>query len=37
MNEDEVNRFLNAIDSFEFSENLAYRNRLILKLLSTQE
>ena len=33
MNEDEVNRFLNAIDSFEFSENLAYRNRLILKII----
>ena len=33
MNEDEVNRFLNAIDSFDFSENLAYRNRLILKII----
>lgn len=33
MNSDEVNRFLDAIESFEFSENVAYRNRLIIKII----
>ncbi|OCL82817.1 tyrosine-type recombinase/integrase [Arcobacter porcinus] len=33
MNSDEVNKFLQAIDSFEFSENTAYRNRLIIKII----
>lgn len=33
MNEEEVNRFLSAIDKYEFSENLTYRNRVILKII----
>ncbi len=33
MNEEEVNKFLKAIDSYEFTDNLAYRNRLILKII----
>lgn len=33
MNGDEVNKFLDAIESFEFSENVAYRNRLIIKII----
>jgi integrase/recombinase XerD len=33
MNKSEIDRFLSAIDDFEFSENIAYRNRLILKII----
>lgn len=33
MNNDEVNRFLDAIESFEFSDKVAYRNRLIIKII----
>ena len=33
MNKDEIDRFLNAIDTFEFSDNTSYRNRLILKII----
>ncbi len=33
MNKDEIDRFLNAIDTFEFSNNTSYRNRLILKII----
>lgn len=33
MNKDEIDRFLNAIDIFEFSDNTSYRNRLILKII----
>lgn len=33
MNKEEIDRFLEAIDSFEFSDNTSYRNRLILKMI----
>ena len=33
MNKLEIDKFLNAIDTFEFTENIAYRNRLILKII----
>lgn len=33
MNKNEVDKFLNAIDTFEFSDNTGYRNRLILKII----
>ena len=33
MNKSEIDRFLTAIDDYEFSENIAYRNRLILKII----
>lgn len=33
MNQDEVNRFLEAIDKYEFTDNIAYRNRLIIKII----
>ena len=33
MNKVEIDKFLNAIDTFEFTENIAYRNRLILKII----
>jgi integrase/recombinase XerD len=33
MNKSEIDRFLAAIDDYEFSENIAYRNRLILKII----
>lgn len=33
MNKDEINRFLSSIDTFEFSDNTAYRNRLIIKMI----
>ena len=33
MNKEEIERFLKAIDSFEFSIDTAYRNRLILKII----
>ncbi|MDY3204482.1 MAG: tyrosine-type recombinase/integrase [Arcobacter sp.] len=33
MNKNEIDRFLNAIDTFEFSDNTSYRNRLILKII----
>ncbi|WP_320034024.1 tyrosine-type recombinase/integrase [Halarcobacter sp.] len=33
MNKEEINRFLDAIDSYEFSIETAYRNRLILKII----
>lgn len=33
MNKYEIDRFLNAIDTFEFSDNTAYRNRLIIKMI----
>ncbi|RBQ26706.1 tyrosine-type recombinase/integrase [Arcobacter sp. CECT 9188] len=33
MNKDEIDRFLEAIDSFEFTDNIAYRNRLIIKTI----
>ena len=33
MNKDEIDRFLNAIDSFDFSDNTGYRNRLIIKII----
>ncbi|RXI43976.1 integrase [Malaciobacter mytili] len=33
MNKDEIDRFLQAIDTFEFSENTSYRNRLIIKTI----
>ncbi len=33
MNKDEISRFLEEIDSFEFSEDIMYRNRLILKII----
>ncbi|WP_418186606.1 tyrosine-type recombinase/integrase [Aliarcobacter lanthieri] len=33
MNKDEIDRFLEAIDSFEFTDNTAYRNRLIIKTI----
>lgn len=33
MNKDEISRFLEAIDSYEFSPETVYRNRLILKII----
>ncbi|WP_198304476.1 tyrosine-type recombinase/integrase [Arcobacter vandammei] len=33
MNEEEVNKFLKAIDNYEFTDNTAYRNRLIIKII----
>ena len=33
MNKDEIDRFLNAIETYEFSVETAYRNRLILKMI----
>lgn len=33
MNEDEINRFLSAINEYEFSEKTSYRNRLIIKMI----
>jgi len=33
MNQDEVNKFLEAIDKYEFTNNTAYRNRLIIKII----
>lgn len=33
MNKDEINRFLNAINEYEFSEKTSYRNRLIIKMI----
>ncbi|RBQ29942.1 tyrosine-type recombinase/integrase [Aliarcobacter vitoriensis] len=33
MNKDEIDKFLEAIDNFEFTDNTAYRNRLILKII----
>lgn len=33
MNKNEIDRFLNAIDNFEFTDNIGYRNRLILKII----
>ncbi|QKF82042.1 tyrosine-type recombinase/integrase [Halarcobacter ebronensis] len=33
MNKEEINRFLEAIESFEFSIETSYRNRLILKII----
>jgi integrase/recombinase XerD len=33
MNKSEIDRFLNAIDTFEFTDNIGYRNRLILKII----
>ncbi len=33
MNKSEIDRFLSAIDTFEFTDNIGYRNRLILKII----
>ena len=33
MNKDEINRFLSAINQYEFSEKTSYRNRLIIKMI----
>jgi integrase/recombinase XerD len=33
MNKSEIDKFLNAIDTYEFSDNTSYRNRLILKII----
>lgn len=33
MNKSEIDKFLNAVDTFEFTDNTAYRNRLILKII----
>jgi len=33
MNQDEINKFLEAIDKYEFTDNTAYRNRLIIKII----
>lgn len=33
MNKSEIDKFLEAIDTFEFTDNTAYRNRLILKII----
>ncbi len=33
MNKSEIDKFLNVIDTFEFTDNIAYRNRLILKII----
>lgn len=33
MNKEEVDRFLEAIETYKFNENVGYRNRLILKMI----
>lgn len=33
MNQEEVNRFIEAIEKFEFSQTTLYRNRLIIKMI----
>jgi integrase/recombinase XerD len=33
MNKNEIDKFLKAIDTYEFSDNTSYRNRLILKII----
>jgi len=33
MNQEEVNKFLEAIEKYEFTDNTAYRNRLIIKVI----
>ena len=33
MNKNEIDRFLEAINKYEFSDNTSYRNRLILKII----
>ena len=33
MNKSEIDKFLNAIDTYEFSDNTSYRNRVILKII----
>ncbi|MFA9375022.1 MAG: integrase, partial [Poseidonibacter sp.] len=33
MTKEEIDKFILAIDSFEFSANVAYRNRLIIKMI----
>ncbi|MCT7910486.1 tyrosine-type recombinase/integrase [Arcobacter lacus] len=33
MNKDEIDRFLKAIDDFEFTDNTGFRNRLIIKII----
>lgn len=33
MNKDEIDRFLSAIDDFEFTDNTGFRNRLIIKII----
>ncbi len=33
MNKDEIDRFLSAIDSSEFTDNTGFRNRLIIKII----
>lgn len=33
MNKDEIDRFLKAIDDFEFTDNTSFRNRLIIKII----
>ncbi|WP_428022934.1 tyrosine-type recombinase/integrase [Arcobacter sp.] len=33
MNKDEITRFLDAVENYEFSEDIRYRNRLILKII----
>ncbi|WP_122893033.1 tyrosine-type recombinase/integrase [Arcobacter peruensis] len=33
MNKDEINRFLTAINEYEFSDKTSYRNRLIIKMI----
>lgn len=33
MNKDEINKFLSAINEYEFSEKTSYRNRLIIKMI----
>jgi integrase/recombinase XerD len=33
MNKEEIDRFLNSIETYEFSNNTSYRNRLILKMI----
>lgn len=33
MNKDEINRFLESVNSFEFSDDVVYRNRLMIKII----
>lgn len=33
MNKNEIDRFLKAIDTYEFTDNTVYRNRLIIKMI----
>lgn len=33
MNKSEIDKFLTAIDTYEFTDNIAYRNRLIIKII----